>query len=114
MRTLEVGDKIYRIQYGRTAFFGTIDRVTKTMAFIENIKFKRKFLDSYVDLIGESIWSSTSFQIENPDLKQKAEKEYKIQFIKNNFHLFYNQINSDIINALFFQMKDIILKKNKK
>lgn len=46
MSNLEVGDIVFKHQYSSIYYVGKIDRVTNTIAFVGNRKFKRKRKDA--------------------------------------------------------------------
>ena len=99
MEELKVGDEIYSKHYSKLSFVGKVERVTKTMAFTKNDKFKREIRNGkHVNIIGRDTWSSASYFL--PSESDKVELKYQIkQSYVANFK--YSELNPEKIERIF-------------
>lgn len=78
---LNVGDVVVAVAgYGKTSYhFITIERVTRTQAVSGHYRFKRQTKHPWggkgpfcVDLIGDGMWSRTSYEVATPKHREDA------------------------------------------
>ena len=74
-KKLKAGDRIYRQSYYSCCYFGEIDRVTNTQAFIADKKFRITPTESnrLTPIAGER-YSIYSYYLETPKIKELADK----------------------------------------
>ena len=101
-KTLEVGDIIFQ-QQGTSLRRLKIERVTKTQAIIGSIKLKREVANSsWLNEIGGSLWSRTSFYLSTPEL----ESEYQRQKLLNRVSGFdYSRLSNEELTTVLLVIK---------
>lgn len=106
IKTLKIGDKIYNEQYGTITGLYIIDRLSNTMAFSKNTKFKLEISNyNTVKRVGDSTWGSGTYFIATPEIEEKFFRQQTIYKIKNfNF----STLTTDEIRII----KNIISKSN--
>lgn len=73
---LKVGDRIYKMRWGSISNIFKIDRVSNTLAFSGNRKFKKVYSSSYhIELIGRDEWDNTTYALENSEMKAKLHRQ---------------------------------------
>ena len=78
-KQLNEGDKIYTVNfYGKIINVFLIDRVTKSLAFGNGLKFSINYTGCLKRIPSNSAYNAPDFYIETPELKHK----YKMQKIK--------------------------------
>jgi len=69
---LKVGDVLYRKYAGKLTGKTTIERVTKTMAFAKNVRFRKEYHDgSWLKIIGAGSYDRTMYYLETEKLKKE-------------------------------------------
>ena len=100
-KTLEVGDIVFEKQ-GTSLRRLKIERVTRTQAIIGSIKLKREVTNSWLNEIGGSIWSRTSFYLSTPEL----ESEYQRQKLLNRVSRFdYSHLSNEELTTVLLVIK---------
>ncbi|UXQ88831.1 hypothetical protein [Tenacibaculum phage Larrie] len=96
IKRLEVGQWIYTTYRGGVTGKSKIERVTKTMAILQNgTRLKIEYTDSnYLYLVGgNSGFLSSRYHLETPELKARLERKSYIDFIRS-------YMNSDKVKEL--------------
>lgn len=73
MTTLRVNDKIYELRYGKIIRILKVERLTKTIAVCnDDVRFRIEYnRPDWITLIGRDSYSSSSYELETPELKEK-------------------------------------------
>lgn len=73
---LKVWDKIYTISWNKILRTDTIDRVTKTMAFSGDIKWRIwTYMEWHCSLVANTRWDRSSYLLETTELIEKLKKQ---------------------------------------
>lgn len=98
---LFVGAKLYRINYKDITEVVTIERVTKTQAIAKDGRYKFGIeLSSYgtARKIGDTnIWSSSSFHLETPKLKEQLWRQQSVKKLKDAD---YSKLSAKVLKEL--------------
>ena len=105
-KTLEVGDRIYKIggllgasEDSITAVY-TIIRVTKTQAITKSgAKFQRD-CSGYIKEVGTSIWRTGVYQFETDELKEKRDIEISRRRVKHLVDNYLDKLTSESLNEI--------------
>ena len=80
---LEVGDKIAVLFVGEIKRIITIERVTKTLAFCEDKKFRRSYYGGRLMVVPHNSFSATRYELATAEHVERYEKRKKVDFIRN-------------------------------
>lgn len=83
-KKLNIGDKLYCIQYGGIQSVLTIDRITEKMAFSGSTKFYNKIeKNNKIKIFGASGFSVRYWDLESPELREKHIKNLMVKKLSN-------------------------------
>jgi len=110
-KQLQVGDVIYKYNYGNITYRGKIERVTEKRAYSGYLTFKREYSGGSLMVIGGGKWDSSSYCIESLEDIEKFNRQIAIREMKNTIGLlnanihnigtdFMKRITEDIKNEL--------------
>jgi hypothetical protein len=92
-KKLQIGDKVYCIQYGGIQNILIIDRTTEKTAFSSSTKFVNNIeKNNKVKIIGGSTFSIRYWDLENAELKEKYKKTLMVRRL-NNFNFEKEETN---------------------
>lgn len=105
---LFVGAKIYKTNYQEVREIITIERVTKTQAISENGTYKFAIevsSDGTARRLGNTDrWSSGSFYLETPKLKEKM---WRMTAVKQLKDADYSKFNTEVLKELLLRVGEV-------
>ena len=99
---LKVGDVLYRKHGGVLTGKTTIERVTKTMAFAKNVRFRKEYIDgTWIKIVGAGSYDRTVYYLETEKLKEEYYRLIVLRKVKNiNFDELETEKLVAILNTL--------------
>jgi len=83
---LEIGDKLYCIQYGGIQKIVIVDRLTPKMAFGGSSKFDLEVSNGRAKVIGGGLYSPSYYFLETEELKLRYKKNVLVKILSNIYY----------------------------
>jgi len=99
---LEVGDKIAVLFVGKIKRIITIERVTKTLAFCEDKKFRRSYDGGRVMVVPHNSFSATKYKLATDEHFKEYEKFKKLNFIRN---FYFSTLSTEKLTKIYNILK---------
>lgn len=103
---LEIGDKLYCIQYGGIQKITIVDRLTNKTAFCGNCRFKLELENGKAKVIGGDTFSPMYYYLETEELKLTHKKNMLVRTLsKANYEIYTLEELDSVLNILKINTK---------